>query len=225
MVRTCEVVHQPPICMSVTSMLVLREGHNPALAFWCHLRWPRMSQLASTRPEWLISPANPRPGSSAPCPECSGAFLLPAYVKGWIIPPCQGQPAADRDNPLSCVLLCPPSLSGLSMNKKALYWCEEPLILPLWLLIHCVWAVKDTSGFPGGADVRREMKSSALALVGLWEPDGDGLPWTRDIPSQVLPPHTPRAASSPSCALQGELGESSLPLQPQQGGQLEGCYE
>lgn len=66
------------------------------------------------------------------------------------------------------------------------------------------------------------MKSSALALVGLCEPNGDGLPWIGDISSQVLPSHTSRAAPSPSCALQREFGESSLPLQPQEGGQLEG---
>lgn len=70
--------------------------------------------------------------------------------------------------------------------------------------------------------MRRETKSSALAMVGLCEPNGDGLPWTVGISRQVLSSHTSRAAPSPSCALQGECGESLLPVQPQQGGQLEG---
>lgn len=70
--------------------------------------------------------------------------------------------------------------------------------------------------------MRRETKSSALAMVGLCEPNGDGLPWTVGISRQVLSSHTSRAAPSPSCALQGECGESSLPVPPQQGGQLEG---
>lgn len=68
----------------------------------------------------------------------------------------------------------------------------------------------------------KENKSSAVSLVGPCETNGDGLPWTVDISSQVLPSHTSRAASSPSCALQGEFGESSLEsLEPQERGQLE----
>lgn len=66
------------------------------------------------------------------------------------------------------------------------------------------------------------MKSSALALEGLCEPNGDGLPQTVDISSRVLPSHTSKAAPSPSSALQGEFGETSVPAQPQQGEQLEG---
>lgn len=65
------------------------------------------------------------PDWSAHCLECSGAsqehWLL--VFRHWIIIPCQGQPvldvllAASMGNPLSCVLLCPSSLSRLSGNN------------------------------------------------------------------------------------------------------------
>lgn len=86
----------------------------------------------------------------------------------WIILPCQGQPvldvlpAANRGTPLSCKLLCPSSLSRLRMNKRRNLW-----VLGLWSIIHWVWSMKDIPGFPWGSDVRRGMKSSAVALMGL----------------------------------------------------------
>lgn len=66
--------------------------------------------------------------------------------------------------------------------------------------------MKGISGLPRQSDARREMKNSAVAFMGLCEPDDDGPPWTTGTSYHVLSPHSSRAGPSSSCALQGELG-------------------